>query len=125
MHGPPGSEPSDGRKSDLLNAVIDVAMFEMEEWGTGGLGIQLCCRVFSGEPCARPKELAKNSPLSAGQIRRRLESLCDDGLVERGMVDGYVCYWANREAAERLWQEIVRRLTLQNATGVSSSNRPR
>ena len=109
------------RRQRLVDAIIEIAAHDMNEWGTGGIGVSLLSRYFEGS-WVTASELANGSPLSAAQVRRRLNALVEKGMVIKlHQETGQHVYMAHPEAAERSAQMIEDRVTLQNATTVEAS----
>lgn len=113
---------NDYRRS-LFAALHAAATYDMETFGTGGIGVALALRFYGTDRYVAVSTLAQCVELSAAQLRRRLDRLVDEGKVVR-MVSGKTYQYAlSEDCAEEYYQHLVRlrpdKPPLHNATGVS------
>lgn len=105
----------------ILQAVMDIAHYDMHVWGTGGIGVALM-QLHLNDQWATVNELTPNTALSSAQVRRRLKSLVNKGYVAcRTRDDGAHCYRAVYAHAEEYLQTLCNIFALQNANPVETS----
>lgn len=106
------------RAQTLLKAVNDIARYDMDHWGTGGIGVALMQLHFEDE-WTTVKKLALDTALGEAQVRRRLALLVSQGRVAECRPDsGPHLYRIVHHHAENYISELCHIFPLQFANGV-------